>query len=98
MSKYTPWIVSATAQKQSNYGCYKAGLHRGEGKTFESVRITADNPELALEIARNAAAAPELLGVCEMLLGMARITDKIDELDLINARSVIAKAKGGKND
>lgn len=56
-----PWKISYRAQKQSNYGKYKAGLFRGEGKELEVVNITADTGELALEIARNAAAAHELL-------------------------------------
>lgn len=45
------WKASHSAQKQSNYGKYKAGVHRGEGMGFQSVTITADTPEIALEIA-----------------------------------------------
>lgn len=67
-AQHRPWIAGHAAQKQSNYGKYKAGLHRGEGKAFESVTITADTPELALEMARRAACYDELAELAKLFL------------------------------
>lgn len=105
-----PWIASHTAQKQSNYGRYKAGIHRGKGQTFETVNILADKPELALEIARSAALSPDMLAFIQTIARMKQdgeedengnewVMENDDAVTTLNdlietARGLAAKAKG----
>lgn len=67
---HLPWKASPSATKQSNYGIYKASIARGEGVAFETVRITADTRELALEVAIKAAAADEVFTALIDLISM----------------------------
>lgn len=96
------WKASATAQKQSNYGRYKAGIHRGEGRTFETVNIIADSPELALEIARKATVASKLTKAAKEVMGLLQKHGKeivphlldTDENAGQRLRDAIAEAEG----
>ena len=89
---HTPWKVTARVQKQSNYGIYKAALHRGEGRAAEFATITAPTPELALEMAHSVANAQELLRALEASLTRLSATIDADVISMI--KKAIAKAKG----
>lgn len=92
-----PWIAyKASPMKQSNYGRYRTIVYRGEGPDKQSVIITADTPEIAKEIALNAAAAPELLAVCELALDRLGLNNGEGEEDEFIAiiETAVKKAKG----